>query len=208
MRKISDILRSTREEKGLTLDEIERETKIKKEFLDAIEKGNFNSLPSESYAQGFVKNYAKHLGIPTSLALPLFRREYNAKHAVNIVPEFRRTQHKFNRRFLSAKTFLIGVAILVIGGYIFIQYSSLIFAPSLVVMTPTNGQSLSTNVVSVTGKTDPYATVTIRGEDVYIDLQGKFQKSVYLFSGEEKIKVIAKNRFGKQSEKIVTVRVK
>ena len=61
MRRVSDLLKEKREEKKLTLKEIEGETKIKKEFLELIEEGNFQALPSESYALGFVKNYAKYL---------------------------------------------------------------------------------------------------------------------------------------------------
>src|SRR3989344_1216070 len=172
MKKISDILRNAREEKGLSFDDVERATKIKKEFIEAIENGNFSSLPSESYAQGFVKNYAKFLGIAPSSALPLFRREYKEKHAVHIVPNFRRSQHKFNRRIFSAKGFLIIVTVVLIATYIFFQYSSLIFPPTLTIDTPKSGQTVSTNTVNIEGKTDPYSTVTISGEDVYVDIQG------------------------------------
>ena len=55
------------------------------------------------------------------------------------------------------------------------------------------------------GKTDPYAQVSVNGEEVYVALDGTFKKSVYQFSGNNKIKIVAKNRFGKQSEKAVNV---
>ncbi|HVZ67367.1 MAG TPA: helix-turn-helix domain-containing protein [Patescibacteria group bacterium] len=208
MRKISDILRTTREERDLTLDDVERDTKIKKEFIDAIEKGNYQRLPSESYATGFVKNYAKYLDIPVNEALPLFRREYNSKHNVHIVPEFRKTQHKFNRKFFSGKVFLIVAVFVIVGIYIFFQYSSLIFAPGVQVMSPKPGQTYTTNVIKVEGKTSPYASVTVNGEDVYVDLKGQFSKSVYLFQGENTVLVVATNRFGKKTNKIFNVKIK
>ena len=106
MRKVSEILRQKREERQLNLETVSDETKIKKEFLEAIEDGRFQSLPSESYALGFVKNYAKYLGINAASIVPLFRREYKSRH-IPIVPEFRKSQHKFNKKFfLNSRSFL------------------------------------------------------------------------------------------------------
>ncbi len=209
MRKISDFLKETRESRGLSLENVEEATKIKKIYLAAIERGDFKKLPSESYAQGFVKNYAKFLGIPAASSVPLFRREYESKQKVHIVPDFRRSQHKFNRHFfLSARGILLFIVIFVVAVYIFIQYSSLLFPPSITIISPKNGQTIDGNVAEVSGKTDPYATVTVDNDEVYVNLQGAFRKSEYLFSGDNKIKVVAKNRFGKQSEKIIDVKVK
>jgi cytoskeletal protein RodZ len=209
MKKVSDILRETREERDLTLEDIESATKIKKEYLAAIEDGKFNRLPSESYALGYVKNYAKFLGIQASRAVPLFRREYKTRHTLHIVPEFRKTQHRFNKQlFLSGKALLIGIAVLIISVYVFFQYSSLLFPPKLEITSPKNGQTLSGSVVEVTGKTDPYATVTVEGEETYVTIQGTFRKSVYTFSGENEIEIISKNRFGKETKKTVIVKIK
>ncbi len=209
MRKISDILRQTREKKGLSLEDIENSTKIKKVYIKAIEEGKFHKLPSESYALGFVKNYAKFLELPINEVVPLFRREYNSKYNVHIVPNFRKTQHKFNRKiFFNSKTFLLGIAVLIVIVYVFFQYSSLLFAPQLSIEKPVNGSTVAGNVVEVSGKTDPYATVTIDGEEVFVNLQGTFKKSLYVFSGDDKIEVTAKNRFGKQQIKTLNIKVK
>lgn len=208
MRKVSDIIRQAREEKGIALSEVERATKIKKIYLQEIENGDFEKLPSESYALGFVKNYAKFLELPQNTIVPLFRREYDAKRHVSIIPEFRKKQHTYSKKTIfSGRGLIIIVVAAIIVGYIFFQYSSLIFAPTVDVETPKNGTTISGNVVEVKGKTDPYATLTINGDEVYVALDGTFKKSVYQFSGDNKIKIIVKNRFGKQSEKVVNVRV-
>ncbi|HVZ12620.1 MAG TPA: helix-turn-helix domain-containing protein [Patescibacteria group bacterium] len=208
MRKISDTLREIREKKGLKLSDVERETKIKRIYLEEIEKGDFDKLPSESYALGFVKNYGKYLGLPASLTVPLFRREYSSKKHVPIIPEFRKKQHVFNRSAIfSPRGILIIAVVLLVTGYIIFQYSSLIFAPNINLESPRDGQRVSGNVVEVKGKTDPYATVTINNYEVYVGIDGSFSKSVYEFSGDSKITIVAKNRFGKTSEKIVDVKV-
>ena len=137
------------------------------------------------------------------------RREFNARHQVHVVPNFRKTQHKFNRRFtLNTRTFLILAVVVIVAVYIFFQYNSLFFAPKIEIKEPRDNQVISGNVVQIEGKTDPYATVVVDNEDTYVDLQGTFRKSEYLFSGSNKIKIIAKNRFGKTSTKTITVIVK
>lgn len=106
-----EILKTAREEKGFTLDEVERKIKIRQEYLSAIEKGDFSRLPSEGVSTGFVRNYAKFLDIPVSQAIPLFRREYKAVHEEHIVPNFRKTQHKFRKPFVFSANSSIKITI-------------------------------------------------------------------------------------------------
>lgn len=56
-------LRDERLKQGLSLEEIEEETKIRKYYLEALEKENFRALPPQVYASGFVKRYAAMLGL-------------------------------------------------------------------------------------------------------------------------------------------------
>ncbi len=55
---VGDRLRSAREEKRLELSHIAAETRIPVRHLEAIEAGDFDSLPSRTYAIGFAKTYA------------------------------------------------------------------------------------------------------------------------------------------------------
>ena len=56
-------LRKRREELGYTLQTAEEETKIRKLYLQALENEDFTILPPKIYAVGFVKNYARFLGL-------------------------------------------------------------------------------------------------------------------------------------------------
>lgn len=208
MKKVSDFLREEREYKELSLEDIEKTTKIKKEFLVAIEEGRLHSLPSESYAMGFVKNYAEVLGIPSGKIAPLFRREYLSEK-VQVVPEFRKTQHKFKKKLLfNSKFTVLFSALLIVFVYIIIQYSSLLFGPKLIVTNPKNNAVVNDNTVEVSGTTDQYATVTVDGDEAYVTIQGNFKKNLYVFEGDKTINVVAKNRFGKTTQKSVTIHVK
>lgn len=207
MRKISEILRQERLSKNLKLEDIERETKIRRSFLEALERGDFKKLPSESYALGFVKTYASFLGFSVSNAAALFRREYEGKKE-EIVPQYKKKPVAKKQIFLrSPRGYFIVLLALIIIGYLVFQFSFLFIGPGLEITSPTEGQMVKTNVVEVSGKTDPYATVLVNGEEVYVDLSGTFKKTIYVYSGEQRITVVSKNRHGKESEKKITIDV-
>jgi cytoskeleton protein RodZ len=61
--KIGRILEQKRKEKGLSLEEVEQATKIRKRYLDGLEREDYAVLPAGVYAQGFLKTYANYLGL-------------------------------------------------------------------------------------------------------------------------------------------------
>lgn len=54
-------LKEERLRQGLSLEEIEEETKIRKYYLQALEEENFQVLPPQVYATGFVKDMPNFL---------------------------------------------------------------------------------------------------------------------------------------------------
>src|SRR5438105_6899342 len=95
MLKVGEILHQKRDEKSLSLEQVSKATKIKPSFLESIEKGQYSKLPSVSYAQGFVKNYAKFLGISEVEIMPLFRREFDADKNFRVLPKGFERQREF-----------------------------------------------------------------------------------------------------------------
>ncbi|MCL1630827.1 helix-turn-helix domain-containing protein [Sporolactobacillus sp. CPB3-1] len=63
MSELGQVLKETREQKKLSLDDLQRETKIQKRYLKAIEEGDYSQLPGEFYTRAFIKNYAETLGL-------------------------------------------------------------------------------------------------------------------------------------------------
>lgn len=59
-----DILRSEREQKGLSLERASRESRIRPSVLEAIESGQTSHIPSV-YLKGYIRNYARYLGLET-----------------------------------------------------------------------------------------------------------------------------------------------
>jgi cytoskeleton protein RodZ len=61
--KIGPILEKARMERGLTLEEAEQATKIRKRYLSGLEREDYGVLPDAVYARGFLKTYANYLGL-------------------------------------------------------------------------------------------------------------------------------------------------
>ena len=56
-------LAQARTKRGLSLEEAAHETKMRPEKIHAIENDDYSSFPSNAYAKGFIKNYARYLGV-------------------------------------------------------------------------------------------------------------------------------------------------
>src|SRR4028118_194578 len=61
--KIGPVLERARTDKGLSLEEAERATKIRKRYLYGLERDDYSVLPDAVYARGFLKTYANFLGL-------------------------------------------------------------------------------------------------------------------------------------------------
>lgn len=60
---VGDTLKSQRETLGLSLDDIERHTHLRVHYLQALEHGEMDALPSTVQGGGMLKNYAEFLGL-------------------------------------------------------------------------------------------------------------------------------------------------
>lgn len=72
MDSIGEFFRQVRETKGLTIDEVASKTRIRSDFVKALEEGNFAKLPDQVFARGFVRSYARSLGLDEEDAIHRF----------------------------------------------------------------------------------------------------------------------------------------
>ena len=63
MGHFGDKFRNAREKKELSLDQVSNVTKISSRMLKAIEEEHFDQLPGGVFNKGFIRAYAKHLGL-------------------------------------------------------------------------------------------------------------------------------------------------
>jgi cytoskeletal protein RodZ len=72
MESVGEFFRQVRETKGLTIDEVASKTRIRSDFVKALEDGNFAKLPDQVFARGFVRSYARSLGLDEEDAIHRF----------------------------------------------------------------------------------------------------------------------------------------
>jgi cytoskeletal protein RodZ len=74
--EIGAALRIARESLGLTLEEISDETRVRARHLGAIEAARLDLLPSRPFTVGYVRAYAKALGLDADATAARYRAEY------------------------------------------------------------------------------------------------------------------------------------
>lgn len=75
---VGDFFRQVRETKGLSLDDVASKTRIHPDFLRALEDGNYAKLPDQVFAKGFVRSYARSLGLDEEDAMRRFSESAGA----------------------------------------------------------------------------------------------------------------------------------
>jgi cytoskeleton protein RodZ len=63
LQAVGQRLKEAREQKGESLDDVARITRIGKNYLEALEEGAAARLPNQAYTRGFIRLYAAHLGL-------------------------------------------------------------------------------------------------------------------------------------------------
>ena len=72
---IGERLVQARAERGLTLEDAERDTRISRRYLEALENEQFDVIPAPVYARGFLRSYSQYLGLETAPLLARFPQE-------------------------------------------------------------------------------------------------------------------------------------
>ena len=72
MTRLGEMLKTARQEQGLTLEEVEKAIRIRLHLLEALEQGNYNSFPSPVITRGLIRNYANFLNVDPIEALTLY----------------------------------------------------------------------------------------------------------------------------------------
>lgn len=193
---VGKLLKKARLAKAMTIDGLEEETKIKKEFLLAIEAQKWERLPEYPVLQGFVKNIAAAVNIDRDKAVALLRRDYPPKKLpINPKPDVEK-EIKIGPRVLFGMA-IAGFAIVILI-YLGIQYKHFVSPPALNVTSPTENEEVS-GELSVTGKTDSGSTVRVNGQPAVVDDDGNFATKIVLDKNVHQIEVKAVSRSGKET---------
>jgi cytoskeletal protein RodZ len=68
------LLREARERRCVSLTDISRKTKVPTSSLELLEAGRLDGLPADVFVRGFIRSYAKHVGISDVEPLGLYQK--------------------------------------------------------------------------------------------------------------------------------------
>lgn len=130
MQEFGELLRNAREAQGMTLEEVEKVTKIRRKYLEAIENGDVSEMPGEVQLRGFIRNYAAAVGLDPGAVMERYLEWRGAETAAGdgafagrrteiLVVEERRP-----RKLLVAVILALLLAVAGVLYYFFLVYSS------------------------------------------------------------------------------------
>jgi cytoskeleton protein RodZ len=180
---IGQTLRQRRESLSLTLDEIERHTHVRKHYLQALELGDFDHLPSSVQTRGMLNNYAHFLDMDVDAILLQFAEGLQAKRmerqpAPAESPPGTTTKFPPRVAILASLRRYLSMDILVGGGLILILFAFAIWGTSRVIslhaaITPeSTAQSISDILAGLSGTVTLTPTPSLAGTEEVIPTAG------------------------------------
>ncbi len=118
MSKLGELLTTAREEREWTIADAANDTRIRPQYLEALEMGNYTDLPDEVCTVGFIRNYARALGLDPQETLEVYRTEAPERAAMRQiqsieVPLSPETPVSFNLVIIVIIFLLVAVALAV-----------------------------------------------------------------------------------------------
>ena len=195
MKSAGPLLRDKREALELSLDFVAEKTRVKKEYLQALENADFNQLPSAPVTKGFLKSYARLLHLNPDTLIAMYRRDYDEVMG-EIVPHGLVDPVVKKTRLFSVSTILITISVVAFTSFLFIQLLAWWSLPKLDILQPIEGETYG-ELITVKVTTDPDATLRIGDQTVVVNQDGGFSLDLKYPAGTHRILIQASTRDGK-----------
>lgn len=198
---LSEKLQEARHKAHVSLDKLSRILNIKKSYLEAFESGDYNKLPANVYAKGYLQTLCSSLQLDFNEVFDLYQKERGIKQQIKELKE--KTKPKIIKPssiIISPRTFRIGFVILVVialFAYLWYEFSGLSRPPKLYLIEPSQDKTITSDTLTITGQTDPEVTLTINSQPIHIDTVGNFSEKIGLQKGLNLLRIQAQNRLGK-----------
>lgn len=173
MLSVGELLQKQRIRKGYDLMQIEKQIKVRVQFLEAVENNNWNIFSSKIYIIGIIKNYARFLGLEEKKVVAFFRREYEQKDDIHF-------KKRVSSHYLisdTKKIMRIGLVVICLFfvAYFGFQLFTYLAPPQLILMEPKVSTFKHMDKIKVVGKTEKEASIHIFGERIYQNKAGIFE---------------------------------
>lgn len=116
-KRVGQILREAREDRKLSIKDVAKDTNIAARYILALETEDYTQFPAETFALGFLKNYASYLKLDNAMLINLYRGE-KIEEAQAPLEELTRPTSGMSFDFGSSKIWIaIAIVAVSIAGY-------------------------------------------------------------------------------------------
>lgn len=200
---LGEKLIEARNNSKISLDNLAESLNIRKSYLEALEKGDYENLPADVYVRGYLKHYCEYFGLNYQELLKLYCQERGIEEQLKKAEKKdQKRSFKSTRIVITPRMIRIGLVIVVVFSlffYIWYQISGLARPPYLNIIDPSQDKTIKDDVITMVGQTDPEASLFINDQPIYIDKDGNFKERIGLQKGVNILKVVARSRLGKES---------
>lgn len=209
-RTVAEELRTCREMKGLQLDALAQDLRIKREYLEALEQGRYNNLPSPVYIKNYLQRYAKRLGVSWEAIEERYQQEISVYHQPElplrdegVLPDAAKRKKRSVNTTAHERPLVIGqwvavgaiaIAVLMVVVYFLWGIARLSSPPELVIESPAADVIVTERSIQVVGQTAPESVVQINGQSVPLETDGRFTEEVFLHEGLNEIIITTETR--------------
>ncbi|HUT22551.1 MAG TPA: helix-turn-helix domain-containing protein [Candidatus Bipolaricaulota bacterium] len=192
---------------GLSLESISKETAINLKYLIALESDNYEKLPADIYTCNFLKKYAVFLDLNPETAIETYVQEkilyYKTKKQCKEIRDKKIGKVRKVVNFFLSPVFLkysfsvVVVAALLI--YIGWSVNRIFTPPHLVIMEPQDSLITVSRQLWIKGESEKEAFLTMNGQEIISDHDGRFSNKVDLQKGLNVIKITARKKHSKEN---------
>lgn len=198
---IGEILRDEREFHRLSIEALAKRTRIRQEYLEALEGNQFDQLPAAAFVKGYIKTYGQVFGFDFLPLIGLLRRDFKESAKGKLVPrEFIKPILSKRRWTPVTGTIIVAASVfLVLLGYIGLQWLNFNRPPEIFLDSPAENTEVASQVV-VMGRTKVDNLVTVNNQPVALQPDGKFEAQIFLpTEGANSLTVEVTDRKGKSN---------
>ena len=204
-----ECLKRKREELNISLRDICEKLKIKVSYLENLEKGNYKELPPDVYVKGFVKSYARLVGLDSEKMVSIYDRE--KKIGDKIEKKYQKKELLTSK--LTTKNFAVItprivaaffslLILFIVGYYLWYQISSFNSTPYLFVSSPYEDRVVDNSDITIEGETERETTIKINGQDIFVNPDGYFKEDIMLQPGKNVFIIEAVNKFNRTAKEV------
>ena len=193
---LGQVFKRYREAERIKVEQIEKDTKISKRMILAIENDDYNNLPDDLYTTNLIRTYAKYLSLDYNKLLNLYKRA-KEKSASNKNLAAKKVKIYITPQ--RARNLVILLIVLILFIYLGLQINKIFQAPQLDILQPAKGLITTQNYIEIKGLTEKEATVFINEKEVFLDPQGNFSATLDLQKGLNIIKISAAKKYSKEN---------